>query len=115
VAAVAIVEGTPVAAIHDESQDPPVPDVAEHAGWVYSSLPLGVEPESERMVIRRLRQRVAPDGSLEESVDETVLAIVDAEAVAEEAIAAGLRVVDRRDIPPSDDHIGSVVLILEAS
>lgn len=115
VLALAIVEGTPVAARRDDGQAPPAPDVAEHEGWVYSSLPLGVEPDGERLVIRRLRQRVAPGGSMDDALDETSLAVLDAAVLEAEALAAGLRACGRRLVPTTDDHIGSTVVVLEAS
>lgn len=115
VLALAIVEGTPAAAQRDAGQASPIPDVAEHEGWVYSSLPLGIEPLGERLLIRRLRQRVAPGGFMDEALDETSLAVLDAAVIEAEAAAAGLRARHRLLVPTTADHIGSTVVVLEAA
>ena len=42
--------------------NPPLPDVLERDGWVYSSLPLEVRDVGGRLELRRLRQTVSPAG-----------------------------------------------------
>jgi hypothetical protein len=109
--AVAIVDGFP--AELTEEAPPPLPDVREVDGWVYSSLPLdaGLDPGS--IVVRRLRQTVSPAGELSEALDEIPLRLLSAETVEEEAREAGLVPVGRRQVAPTDSHIGSVVVLLE--
>ena len=45
---------------------PPLPDVREVDGWVYSSLPLEAAIDGEVIVVRRLRQTVSPSGEPDE-------------------------------------------------
>jgi SAM-dependent methyltransferase len=91
----------------------PLPDTREVDGWVYSSLPIDalIEPGSIR--VRRLRQTVSPGGELEEELYEVGLRALDAAALEEEALAAGLRPAGRRAISPTDAHVGSTVVLLE--
>ena len=110
--AAAIVDGVPVAA-PGETWEPPLPDAREIEGWVYSSLPLESGIDGERIVVRRLRQIVSPAGELSEEVDETVLRALTADELENEARAAGLRPAGRREIPATDAHVGSTVVLLE--
>ncbi len=110
--AAAIVDGVPVAA-EGEVGEPPLPDAGEIEGWVYSSLPLESGIDGDRIVVRRLRQVVSPSGDLTEEVDETVLWALTADALESEARAAGLRPAGRREIPATDAHVGSTVVLLE--
>jgi len=108
-AAVAIVDELPVV----EAGSPPVPDVREVDGWVYSSLPLETVVDDGAIVVRRLRQTVAPEGELGEEVDEVRLRTLDAATVESEALEAELRLAGRRAIDPTDAHVGSTVVLLE--
>lgn len=92
---------------------PPLPDVLERDGWVYSSMPLEVRGVDRALEVRRLRQLVAPSGGLGEEVDITRLDTIDALGLESEARAAGLRPAGRREIPPTDEHVGSTVVLLE--
>jgi len=91
----------------------PLPDVRERDGWVYSSLPVGVERLDGRLEVRRLRQVVSPHGELSEELDVTSLDLVPAEQLETEAAAAGFRVLERVEVPPTRDHVGSTVVVLE--
>jgi SAM-dependent methyltransferase len=109
-AAFAIVEEMP-AEIADPS--PPLPDVREADGWVYSSLPLETVVGDGEIVVRRLRQTVSPGGELSDEVDEVRLRRLSADRLEREAEEAGLRPTGRRAIPPTDAHVGSTVVLLE--
>jgi SAM-dependent methyltransferase len=113
-AALAIVEGDPT---HpgDEDGPPPLPDVVERDGWVYASLPLATEVTSGMIIVRRLRQAVSPAGDLDEERDELRLAMLTASSLEGEAAGCGLRCVGRRSVEATDHHIGSTVVLLEAS
>jgi SAM-dependent methyltransferase len=106
--ALAVVEGVPGGGgdVH------PLPDVAEIDGWVYSSLPLEILDQGERMLVTRLRQVVAPDGALTESVDRTYLAVLTAAQLEAEASSAGLRTVGRHAVATTAAHVGSTVVLL---
>jgi len=108
--AIAIVEGS-AAGI---PSSPPIPDVREQDGWVYSSLPLGVVEEDGALLVERLRQRVSPAGRLEEVRDIVRLRQLTAEGVEEVGRSVGLRPAGRRAIEASEMHAGSVVVLLEA-
>ncbi len=108
VAAFAIVEALPAAV----DAPPPLPDTREVDGWVYSSLPVDSVVDSERIRVRRLRQRVSPTGELTEEVDDVSLCRLDATMLEDEAQRAGLRPAGRRAVPPTDAHVGSTVVLL---
>lgn len=111
-AAFAIVED--VSPPEDEAVAPPIPDVRQIDGWVYSSLPFPPELHDGAIVLRRLRQTVAPDGKLSEETNEVVLQELTAETLEQEAMEMGLRPIERRQIPATDAHMGSTVVLLEA-
>jgi SAM-dependent methyltransferase len=93
----------------------PLPDVVERDGWIYSSLPLEVVSVACGLEVRRLRQVVAPSGELTERVSAVRLDRLDADRFEAEAAGAGLRPRERFEVPATDDHVGSVVCVLEAS
>jgi SAM-dependent methyltransferase len=109
-AALAIVE-TPAEGI---PPSPPLPDVRELDGRVYSSLPLGVSREGESLLVARLRQTVDPDGHLEERRNAVRLHLLSAAQLEEEARAAGLRPAGRRRIEATAAHVGSTVVLVGA-
>ena len=110
-AAFAIVEQLPVV---PADAPPPLPDVREVDGWIYSSLPLEPDLVDDSIVLRRLRQTVSPGGELSEQLDRLVLRLICAAELEHEAAAAGLRPAGRREIPPTDAHVGSTVVLLAA-
>jgi SAM-dependent methyltransferase len=93
---------------------PPLPDVHETDGWVYSSLPLPTAFSEGRVEVRRLRQVVSPQGELSEEVSQVPLFPVAPDTVEDEARGCGLRPSDRIEVPPTPDHVGSTVVVLEA-
>jgi SAM-dependent methyltransferase len=109
IAAFAIVEEMPEAV----DASPPLPDAREEAGWVYSSLPLDAAVLEGKIVVRRLRQIVSPDGELSDEVDEVRLQTLTASVLEHEAEEAGLRPAGRRAIAATDAHVGSTVVLLE--
>lgn len=92
---------------------PPLPDVREVDGWVYSSLPLDAAREGEEIAIRRLRSRVSPSGELGEEANEIRILTLSASQLEREAASAGLRPLSRLSIPPTEIHVGSTVVVLE--
>jgi SAM-dependent methyltransferase len=93
---------------------PPLPDVRELDGWIYSSLPIAVAAVAGGIEIRRLRQVVTPDGELSEQTDSIHLDRLSAGEFEGEAKAAGLRLRERIEIAATDDHVGSTICVLEA-
>jgi SAM-dependent methyltransferase len=105
--AAAIVEAMP----EPDDSPPPLPDVREVDGWVYSSLATDAVVGADAIVIRRLRQTVSPAGKLNEEPNEVRLATFSADQLQLEAEAAGLLPVERRWIEQTDIHVGSLVSI----
>ncbi|HEX5713899.1 MAG TPA: class I SAM-dependent methyltransferase [Solirubrobacterales bacterium] len=106
--ALAIVESLPL----EPEGEPPLPDVREVDGWVYSSLPIDAVDIGAEIVILRLRQTVSPAGELSEEKNEIRIRTLAAEQLEREALAAGLTPLGRRPIPPTDLHVGSTVVLL---
>ncbi len=110
-AAFAIVEE--VSPVPLETPAPPLPDVHQVEGWIYSSLPLEIHGDSESVVLRRLRQTISPEGELSDEVNEIRLSLLSADTLEREAAEVGLRPAGRRAIPATDAHIGSTVVVFE--
>ncbi|MGH2743147.1 MAG: hypothetical protein ACRDN8_11805, partial [Thermoleophilaceae bacterium] len=98
-------------AVAPEDADPPLPDVGEQDGWVYSSLPLDVRPEPGGVAVERLRQVVSPAGRLTEEHHTQLLDSLSPARLGREAAAAGLRPEARHEVAETPDHIGSVVVV----
>ncbi len=108
-AAFAIVESMP----EPDANASLLPDTREVDGWVYSSLPVDAQVDSDSIRVRRLRQTVSPQGELEEELYEIGLQRLDATTLEREARECGLRPAGRRPIPPTDAHVGSIVVLLK--
>ena len=106
-AAVAELDG----AVPPADAAPPVPDLGEHDGWVYSSLPLDVRPEGGGVAVERLRQRVSPGGELAEERHTQLLDSLTLDQLEAEAAAHGLSAVERHEIPATAEHVGSMVVV----
>lgn len=109
--AAAIIEGMP----EPDGAPPPLPDVREVDGWVYSSLAVEAAVGPGEIVVRRLRQTVSPEGALSEEPNEVRIATFAAESLESEAEPFGLLPAGRRVIGATDIHVGSLVVLLERS
>lgn len=98
-------------AVAPEESSPPVPDVAERDGWVYSSLPIDVRPDPGGVAVERLRQAVSPSGELRDERHTQLLDTLTPDALEAEARAAGLAPEARRTIRPTAEHVGSTVIV----
>lgn len=94
---------------------PPLPDVREVDGWVYSSLAVEAAIGPGEIVVHRLRHAVSPEGELSEEPNEVRIATFPAASLEADAEAAGLRPAGRRDIPETELHVGSTVVLMERS
>ena len=94
-----------------EHTEPPLPDMLERDGWVFSSLPVAIEERDRRVVVTRRRLSVSPAGDLEEETAEIACDLVSAHEFEEEARAARLTPAERRTVPETPDHIGSTVVV----
>jgi SAM-dependent methyltransferase len=108
-----------VAVLAEPDPPPPggsslLPDVLERDGYTYSSLPVDVRMDDEVIEIKRLRQLVSPAGDLtDEPVTIRLERLPPARAEAE-AESAGLVPRERIEVPPTSDHVGSTIVVLEA-
>ena len=101
-------EGVPV-----EHAEPPVPDVREQDGWVFSSTPVAVWDEGDATVIERHRQSVSPAGELEEVVANIRLDGAPPEELEHLGASMRLRTLPRRHVEATGDYVGSTVVVLE--
>jgi SAM-dependent methyltransferase len=95
-----------------DGSPPPLPDVREVDGWVYSSLAVEAAVGDGEILIHRLRQLVSPDGELTEEPNEVRIITFPAAQLEREGAAAGLVPVERREIGPTDVHVGATVVVL---
>lgn len=92
---------------------PPLPDVREVDGWIYSSQPtVLVGMMAGQIILRRQRQVVSPAGELREETNMIQLVWVDAGELYEEGEAAGLSPVGGYRVDATADHVGSIVILL---
>ena len=92
---------------------PPGPDMRDVDGWVYSSQPVALRPldGSSAISLDRVRTIVAPDGGRTSEPSEIRLELLSPDQYEEEVTAVGLALAGRRVIPPTEDHVGSVVVL----
>jgi SAM-dependent methyltransferase len=91
-----------------------LPDMREVDGWVYSSEPLWVQVSERVLTVRRLRERVSPDGAMEREVHDEHLHRIGADQLEREAEAAGFRRAGRRQVSSGPNEADSVLVLLEA-
>lgn len=101
----------PEDALSEGDASPPLPDMLERDGWVFSSQPVSVHRRNGHVVVTRRRQAVSPAGALEEEVVEVALDLVAVEAFEAELRDVGFAELHRRTIPETADHIGSTVVL----
>jgi SAM-dependent methyltransferase len=90
----------------------PLPDTLIVAGVHYSSQPIAVRPEGERVAIERIRTTLDGQGRRTASPNLIHLDRVEAWLLEAEARAAGLSSRPARAIAATDDHVGSSVVML---
>ena len=98
-------------AVAAEDAAPPLPDVGERGGWIYSSLPLDVRPEPGGVAVEWLRQKVSPAGTLTEERHTEMLDSLDPGQLEREAAAAGLNPESRHEVSQTEAYIGSTVVV----
>jgi SAM-dependent methyltransferase len=100
----------PLDAIPEGGASPPLPDMLERDGWVFSSQPVSVRERNGSVVVTRRRQAVSPAGELEEETVDVVLNVVGVDEFVEELAEAGFGEVRLLEVPETHDHIGSTVV-----
>jgi SAM-dependent methyltransferase len=101
----------PSDALPQELIPPPLPDIVERDGWVFSSQPLTMYEQDGCVVIERRRQAVSPTGEIQEEDVRIEVGVVSLDEFEAEAREAGLRPVARKTVPETRDHIGSTVVL----
>jgi SAM-dependent methyltransferase len=97
--------------ILDDTASPPLPDMLERDGWVFSSQPVSLTADDDGLVVERCRQAVSPEGVIEEEMAAIAFDYVSAGRFEAEARSAGLEPAGRREIAETLDHFGSTVVI----
>jgi hypothetical protein len=105
----------PFEGIPEDELMPPLPDMLERDGWVFSSTPLTVRSENGATAIDRHRQAVSPEGELTESFGTIRLDEVEPSELESAAARLGYRVLDRRRVPETESYVGSTIVMLEAA
>jgi SAM-dependent methyltransferase len=90
----------------------PLPDVGIVDGVSYYSQPVALRDKGDRMAIERIRTVVTPAGQRSASDDVIHLDKVDAPQVEAEALRAGLWPRAARMIAPTEEHVGTTVVVL---
>ena len=98
----------------EEGSPAPLPDVREVDDWVFSSTPVAVRLVTDGLELVRHRQSVSPDGALTETDSRVLLDLFDPDELEGSAAGFGLRPAGRRSISETPDHVGSLVVLLEA-
>ncbi len=96
----------------DQGSSAPVPDIRELGGVVYSSQPTAVREDGDGFLLERLRETITPHGERTVEHDLIRLDRLSAETLEREAETAGLMTAGRTVIPPTADHVGSVVVMV---
>jgi predicted O-methyltransferase YrrM len=91
-----------------------LPDMREIEGWVYSSEPLWVQVGDDVITVRRIRERVSPEGRMDRSVHDEILHRLSPERLELEAEEAGFAAAGRRIIGAGPNEADSIVVLLEA-
>jgi len=92
----------------------PEPDVGALDGRRLESRPVAVYGEGGRVTLVRLREVVDPGGRRSATQDVVRLDRLDAATLEAEGAALGLRVLPRRSVTATDEHVGSTVVVLGA-
>lgn len=102
----------------DESETyaiPPLPDMREIDGVVYASRPIAIRDLGpEGAALDRLRETVRPDGTHTTEEHTIRLDLLDPDTLEAEGRDAGFRVLPRRQIPATDEYVGSAVVMFGA-
>ncbi len=98
----------------DQGTPAPLPDVRERDGWVHSSLPVAVVFGAEGIEVHRRRELVSPTGELQVAEHVITLDYLSADELEREAAELGWVVGERIDVAVTAEHVGSVIVNLEA-
>jgi SAM-dependent methyltransferase len=98
--------------VDEDHHYPPLADEGEVDGVRYISRPIAVRDEGDAVAIDRLRETVDRSGVSRVEPNTVRLDHLDGERLELEGEAVGLDVEPGRRVPPTDEHVGSTVVIL---
>jgi hypothetical protein len=90
-----------------------LPDMREIDDWVFSSEPLWVQVGEDALTVRRIRERVSPEGAVDRQVHDEFLYRVSPERLELEAEDCGLARAGRRQIIYGPSEADSTVVLFE--
>jgi SAM-dependent methyltransferase len=99
---------------YDSSLAPPLPDLRERDGWVYSSQPVAVWQDGDATAIERVRETVSPAGEHSTSAYVVHLDLLSPAELERESAVVGFEPLPRRRIAPTAEHVGSDVVVVRA-
>jgi SAM-dependent methyltransferase len=99
---------------YEEGAHMPLPDLGDRDGWRFVSQPVAVRSVEGGVQIERIRQAVSPQLVRTTEPDAIVLAHLTVEMLEADGRAAGLHAEPARQVPATDDHVGSEVVVLRA-
>lgn len=114
VLAIAIADDLELFDVSDGTLPGPLPDVTERDGVVYSSRPVAVRADDSGFALERRRETVTADGQLSAERDLIHLDRLDPDLLEREGEALGLRAASRMEIAPTEDYVGSTVVMFRA-
>lgn len=91
---------------------PPLPDITEIDGVVYSSQAVMLHDAGHAIGIERVREVIDESGGREHEPNMVWLDVVAPDQIEQEAEALGLAVLPRREVPQTDDYVASTVVML---
>jgi SAM-dependent methyltransferase len=97
-----------------EGDPSPLPDIAEFDGASYFSQPTAVRRDGDAFVLERRREAVDRAGNHSVTADSISLDAVTADEIQAAGAQAGLSFVTVIEVPPTEEHIGSQVVVLGA-
>jgi SAM-dependent methyltransferase len=112
--AIAIAETLDLYDLTEGALAPPLPDICEVDGVVYSSQPTAVRESGEQFMLERRRDIVTVTG--ERSSEDNVIALdrLTPGELEQDGRQAGLRTAGRELIPATDEYVASWVVMLRA-
>jgi SAM-dependent methyltransferase len=92
----------------------PTPEVHDNAGTIYISQATAVRQVGDMFILQRRREVIPADGARLVEMHQDRIDSLTADQLELEASAVGLRATGRTEVGATSDHVGSVVVMLDA-
>lgn len=92
----------------------PLPDMCEREGVVYSSAPTAIRVDRAGFTLERRREAVSTEGEHSVERNSVLLHRVTGAEFERAGAAAGFEPLPRQSVPATEDHVGSLVVMLRA-